>query len=97
METVGPIVSAKCQGLLDSTCCAELTGCFGIDVSTAGPGALDCNKFTDCTDKCNGGPAADRLNCQKGCDLATPQNVQNAYDQIAACISAHPAVLAACQ
>ncbi len=98
-ETVGPIVSAKCQGLLEANCCAELTTCFNLDISTAdaGPGALDCNKYTDCTDKCNAGPAADRVDCQKGCNLATPKSVQDAYGKIEDCVNSHPDVLAGCQ
>lgn len=98
-ETISPIVSKACQDLLDSNCCAELTTCFNIDPTTtdAGAGALDCNKFSQCVDKCNGGPPADKNQCQKECDLATPDSVQTAYDAIAACISSHPPVLTACQ
>lgn len=98
-ETIGPIVSAACQAKLDSTCCAELVACFGFEISKtdAGAGALDCNGYTDCTDKCNSGPQADRVDCQKGCNLATPQGVQDAYGKIEDCINGHADVLAACQ
>ena len=98
-ETVGPIVNAACQAKLEAKCCAQLTACFGFDISTtdAGPGALNCNGYTDCTDKCNAGPAADRVDCQKGCNLATPQAVQDAYGKIEDCINANPDVLTACQ
>jgi hypothetical protein len=81
-------ISAACQAALDTSCCAELTACFDIVpvAGDAGGPTDDCNTFSSCIAACKSQP--DVATCENECNLAAPQDVQNAYDAITACATA---------
>lgn len=101
-QTIGPIVSVQCQESIDTNCCTQLAGCFGIATPT---GVDDCNKFTLCVDKCNYQadgvtPETDASKieaCQNtDCPALSQQDVVDAYDALTACIVGNASTKTAC-
>ena len=90
-KQTAPLVNAACQTALDSECCTELTGCFGLDV----PAASDCNVYSACIADCKK-PLADGAapttqeisDCETMlCDANSPKTVQDAYTKLIDCAS----------
>ena len=71
---------ATCQPCLEQKCCDKLKTCFDIPDTAE---ALDCNEYTECTDKC--ATDADPTTCQKDCDDLAVPGVVDAYDAIVTC------------
>lgn len=89
-QTSGDFVNATCQAKLNGECCAELKGCFNLEVDADAGGATDdCNKYASCVDfaRKEATPAAQQA-AQAECDLASPKAVQDAYDAITTCATA---------
>lgn len=95
----GDFVNAACQAALNADCCAELKACFNQVIDPDAGGATDnCDTFVKCSDLCRKEPdPTKQQQCQTECDLGAPKSIQDAYDAITACATAHPAANAACQ
>ena len=88
-KQTAPLVNATCQKAMETDCCAELTGCFGLDV----PALQDCNVFSSCISQCkdplaDGGKptTAEIAQCETDiCNANSPKSVQDAYDTMITC------------
>ena len=98
-QASGDFVNAQCQALLNANCCAELKGCFNLQIEQDAGGATDnCDTFTNCSDICRRETdTVKQQQCQTECNASAPQNVQDAYDAIVACATKAPGGTDVCQ
>jgi hypothetical protein len=85
-QTSGDFVNATCQAKLNEVCCAELKGCFNLEVDPDGGATDDCNKYAKCVDFARTQPTPqEQQAAQAECDLVSPKSVQDAYGAIEDC------------
>jgi hypothetical protein len=86
-KQVEGVVSTECQTCLEQNCCAQLKGCFNIEVPDSGD-KVDCETYSACLSQCaeeNPNDQKARQDCEQVCELSAAEGVSDAYDKIITC------------